>query len=383
MSKDNELKDCGLNPVVSDELQPASSSGLDTEACDGSGDGLPDDLRLHDIGDSRAYQERDPAVPPHGSVTRVWKTREDVRLPMSRPDESERNESTAKRRNGDPLDPRSMEIDRLLGCAYGASLFRNGEGVPFALIPGEATDQSDVAFLHSREFASFLREKYYAQYGRYPKDALLRIVRDLLDRRAYRGEAISAPVAPRVLRGVAERAGEPGQSQVFRPILALDLGRCSSAAPNSVLEIDADGWSVSHSNGFAFLRARGHLPVPPPERAGAEALAELKNLLRVDHDDWLRIVTWLLVAMRANGPYPILVLQGEPASGKTQAAKMLKSLLDPAAVPVPTTAYEPEYAAPSSQPELDPGLRPRHGRAQTDLCRSVPPLHQCKFQPYG
>jgi hypothetical protein len=64
MSKDNELKDCGLNPVVSDELQPASSSGLDTEACDGSGDGLPDDLRLHDIGDSRAYLAN-----PRGNVS--------------------------------------------------------------------------------------------------------------------------------------------------------------------------------------------------------------------------------------------------------------------------------------------------------------------------
>jgi Mg-chelatase subunit ChlI len=47
----------------------------------------------------------------------------------------------------------------------------------------------------------------------------------------------------------------------------------------------------------------------------------------------MRVLTWLLAAMRSKGPYPILVLQGEAGSGKSQAAKMLRSLLDPSAVP--------------------------------------------------
>jgi DNA primase len=37
--------------------------------------------------------------------------------------------------------------------------------------------------------------------------------------------------------------------------------------------------------------------------------------------------------MRPHGPYPILVLQGQPRNGKSLAAKMLKCLLDPTAVP--------------------------------------------------
>src|ERR1051326_3685510 len=38
--------------------------------------------------------------------------------------------------------------------------------------------------------------------------------------------------------------------------------------------------------------------------------------------------------MRPGGPYPFLVLQGPPGSGKTFAARVLRSLIDPSAVPL-------------------------------------------------
>src|SRR5260370_36030536 len=102
------------------------------------------------------------------------------------------------KKNGDQHDPRTTELERLLGCAYRASICLNAEGVPFALLPGETSNQFDVASLHSREFATFLREQYYAHHRHFPTEALLRVVRDLLDRDVARRAATLRPVALRV-----------------------------------------------------------------------------------------------------------------------------------------------------------------------------------------
>ena len=285
--------------------------------------------------------ELNSTPPPDRLPTRVWKTEQ---RPTSIPNDSERKEIPERREKSDQPDARSRQIERLLGCAYRTSVCRNAEGVPFALIPGETIDQFDVVLLHSREFATFFREEYYAQHGQFPQEAILRLVRDILDRRVSRRAGASPPVAIRVAGGQAEHAHEPGQPQAFREVLALDLGRRSPAAPDSVLEIDADGWSVNHSSGFAFVRPRGYRTLPLPEPAGPEALTELKDLLRVDDHDWLRILIWLLAAMRPTGPYPMLLLQGETGSGKSQAARMLRALLDPSGVP-----FQPLSTNPNSQ----------------------------------
>jgi hypothetical protein len=234
---------------------------------------------------------------------------------------------------GDQLDPRSMELEILLGCANRASIFRSNEGVPFVRIPGKTSDQYYVTDLYSRDFACFVRDEYQSEQGCYPKEALLRRACDLLDRRVSQAGKTSPPVAVRVARGFAEYACEPGQPPAPRQVLGLDLGRHSPADADAVLEISADRWAVNQSSAFAFVRARGHLPLPHPIPAGPEALAELKNLLRVDDHGWLKILTWLLAAMRPKGPYPILVLQGPDSGGKSHTARMLKSLLDPTVVP--------------------------------------------------
>jgi hypothetical protein len=49
---------------------------------------------------------------------------------------------------------------------------------------------------------------------------------------------------------------------------------------------------------------------------------------------WLRSLAWLLAAFRPNGPFPILILQGPTGSGKTFAARILRSLVDPSAAPL-------------------------------------------------
>src|SRR6476646_7364953 len=181
-----------------------------------------------------SQDELNATAPACGSVTRVWHSQKSVGVPMNILDDLQRKEITVKGKNDEQRDARSIQIERLLGCAYRAYLFQTAEGNPLALIPGEGINQSDVAPLHSREFATFLREQYHAQYGHFPREAVIRIVRDLLDRRTSRRTALSPPVAPRLVRGEAEQSDEPGP-RVVRDVLALDLGRRSPAAPDSVL----------------------------------------------------------------------------------------------------------------------------------------------------
>ena len=228
---------------------------------------------------------------------------------------------------------KSEELTRLLACADQLSIFRNPDGAPYALLPGDLLNQWDAADLRSPDFDSFLLDDYHDKFGEFPSAIQIGAARRLLDRRIARRPTPTLPVSCRVARGNAERWREPGDPQIYRETLALDLGRPNPGAEDLVLEIDADGWSVNNASSFYFLRHRGYRHIPAPEPAGDEALRELKAILRADDAGFHRILAWLLAAMRPKGPYPILVLQGETGSGKTRAATILRSLLDPAAVP--------------------------------------------------
>jgi Cdc6-like AAA superfamily ATPase len=64
------------------------------------------------------------------------------------------------------------------------------------------------------------------------------------------------------------------------------------------------------------------LPEPVVSEAGdASPLDALRSCLNLPtRDAWLRCLAWLLAALRPSGPFPILILQGPPGSGKTFVA---------------------------------------------------------------
>ena len=72
---------------------------------------------------------------------------------------------------------------------------------------------------------------------------------------------------------------------------------------------------------------------PPPQLPGA--LETLRSCLNLpSRADWLRCLAWLLAALRPDGPFPVLILQGPPGSGKSFAARVLRTLIDPCASPL-------------------------------------------------
>src|SRR5260370_8776506 len=74
-------------------------------------------------------------------------------------------------------------------------------------------------------------------------------------------------------------------------------------------------------------------PLPLRERGGSiEALAPFLNL--ASEIDFVLVVAWLLGALRAGGPYPVLAIAGEQGSAKTVLSKLLRALIDPSVAPV-------------------------------------------------
>ncbi|HIK15814.1 MAG TPA: hypothetical protein IGS53_11095 [Leptolyngbyaceae cyanobacterium M33_DOE_097] len=69
-----------------------------------------------------------------------------------------------------------------------------------------------------------------------------------------------------------------------------------------------------------------------PEQEGD--LSELKQLLNLSEDAWVLTASWLLFSLYPKYPHPILILHGEQGTGKSYAARVLKSLIDPTKAPL-------------------------------------------------
>ena len=111
--------------------------------------------------------------------------------------------------------------------------------------------------------------------------------------------------------------------------LYIDLGDSRWRA----IEVSAAGWRIVDDPPVKFRRPRGMLALPEPvhdRRHGVEWLQEFLNI--TDDDAWLLIVGFLL-GCYSKGPYPVLVLNGEQGSAKSTAARVVRSLIDPARTP--------------------------------------------------
>ncbi|HYW48294.1 MAG TPA: hypothetical protein VE959_35850, partial [Bryobacteraceae bacterium] len=127
------------------------------------------------------------------------------------------------------------------------------------------------------------------------------------------------------------------------PHIALDAAEGRRFYPRTI-EIRPGEWSFTKESWAAFYRPIDSASLPDPSQVPApeRSFEPLRQLLSLASPaDFTRILVWLLAALRPQGPYPILVLQGPSQSGKSQTARMLRSLIDPSAVPfLPLPASE-------------------------------------------
>lgn len=102
--------------------------------------------------------------------------------------------------------------------------------------------------------------------------------------------------------------------------------------------VTAGGWEIVKQAPAHFVRRRGMMSLPIPKTGGS--LEELKQFLNMTETDLRLAVAWLLGAMHADGPYPILVISGEQGSAKSTAARLLRTLVDPNTAPARTAPRE-------------------------------------------
>jgi len=110
----------------------------------------------------------------------------------------------------------------------------------------------------------------------------------------------------------------------------LDLGDPTWRA----VEITAVGWTVIDCPPVKLMRSPSMRALPIPEPGSLiEELRRFFVNVKSD-DDFLLVLAWLVASFRPQGPFPLLVLNGEAGSGKSVFSRMLRSLVDPSAAPI-------------------------------------------------
>lgn len=91
--------------------------------------------------------------------------------------------------------------------------------------------------------------------------------------------------------------------------------------------IDKDGYDVKNSLNFCFKTHKTRLPQPDPKKGGSIGL--LDDYLLMDSDMLLLMKIYILCAFIPEIEHPLLLIEGETASGKTTLSYILKKLIDP------------------------------------------------------
>jgi hypothetical protein len=169
-------------------------------------------------------------------------------------------------------------------------------------------DHHEVAAIRSKRFKGWLSRVFYLQNS---KAAGSQALADAIT--VIEGKALHEGAETAVNVRVAEHGGK----------LYIDLADDAWR----VVEIDAAGWRVVTESPVLFTRPGAMLSLPVPVRGGS--LHELRELVNVTDDDWPLVAAWLVAAIRARGPYPLLAITGEQGSAKSTTCRTLRRLIDP------------------------------------------------------
>ncbi len=175
--------------------------------------------------------------------------------------------------------------------------------------------------LASQRFHDWLAHSFYHEHEIFPGRLALQQTIRMLQARARYGEMPQ--------REIPIRIGCSGHPQ--RPAsIYIDLAN----PDREIVEITPQGWSIRDDLGSELFTVPGALPLPRPEPSPRNLRDELRQLFPLPPSSLNRILVWLYSALRPEGPYPILILTGPPASGKSTIARLLRMLIDPHVSPL-------------------------------------------------
>jgi hypothetical protein len=221
----------------------------------------------------------------------------------------------ANRKEAKPAKPQKEERvtsgDTLIEIGRTATYFHTPDKVAYADVSIDGNRHTYA--VRSKAFRLWLTGEYFKQTGKGVSAQPLQDALATLEAIAlFDGET----------RDVHLRTAEH-QGKIY-----LDLGTADWKA----VEIDPTGWRLVNDPPVRFWRPDSLLPLPDPVEGGK--LSELRDLLNVDDNSWVQIVTFLMFCYCPNKRYPVLVLSAIRGSGKTTAAEIIKGLIDPGKAPL-------------------------------------------------
>lgn len=208
------------------------------------------------------------------------------------------------------------QADKAVALASECSLFADDQDADSIYADIFVEGHRETLRLRSTQFREWLRYKYFLAYRKGLKaDIVTQAIETIVATAKYGGDRRSAAVFQR-----SARVGDT---------IYLDL--CNDQW--EVVEVDKDGWRLVSTPPVRFCRSRGMLPIPAPTPGGS--LEQLRAVLNVKSEtDFVLMVAWLLHALGAVPPYPLLPLGGEQGTGKSTIAEILRTLIDPNKLPL-------------------------------------------------
>lgn len=240
----------------------------------------------------------------------------------------------------------------LMSIAKEVSLLHDARGRPFASM--QVDGHREVWPLMSKTTKNRFKKMYVGRTQQLPPAAVFSDFLNLLDYKAI-NETPEKPLWTRV--GYVDDA------------VYIDL--CNDNW--EVVKITKNGWRIFKKPKAYFYRSNAQQPLPIPKRAKRKkTLRKFMSLLNMNPDDRILVISWLLGSFNVEGPFPLLVLQGEPGSGKTTIARMIQSLVDPSSIDggdIPRRAEDLMIAAEHSWVLAFDNVSFINDRQSNDFCR--------------
>lgn len=170
-------------------------------------------------------------------------------------------------------------------------------------------DHFENDLIESRRFSKWLRYQYYAKF-----------------KSSCNGEALNQAIATLNAKALHEGDEKPFPLRVaeYGESIYIDMADDAWRA----IRIDRRGWTIDPNPPVRFRRRKGMRSLPDPVKGGS--LDDLRKYLNIGcDDDWLLLLAWLTSAMRPQGPFAVLIVEGEQGSAKSTTARFLRSLIDP------------------------------------------------------
>ncbi|TGV08749.1 bifunctional DNA primase/polymerase [Mesorhizobium sp. M8A.F.Ca.ET.173.01.1.1] len=185
-------------------------------------------------------------------------------------------------------------------------LFNDGDGTAFASLPH--LGQSVAIRVGSSPFSLWLRHLAHKALERPVSGGPLREAASTL-------EAIA----------LFDREAQPVHARIAgnRKGVLIDLG----TPDGSLVDIDPNGWQVGQRASHKFVRGAGFEALPIPQRGGD--LLALQVFLALDDHNYRLLIAFLINALNPEGPYFILLVEGEQGSGKSFVCEIIKRIVDP------------------------------------------------------